>query len=483
MESWAQPPAVLSRTVAYLGNIVQLEQAKQEARRLIDALPQRAQIDTAHIEPWLEAVCTREPQRLLWHVARLGGIGGSEIGELLCAEQGDFTFEDPAELVAQKLLRLPPSRPTGHTRRGVGLEDTIRQAFYKKYGAQRERTLLEALAKGGPPPDHPWCRGFLDDIVKLPNDGQLHLPDYKAPTAARCREILEKGVPLTYRSQLHLYRYLVAAKTGIEIPGLLLVPFDYEQWEPFALPVAYERALERDVLEVGEMYWREYVMRGVLPQRRVGSPARIVAAGDVPASWTAELQELAITKSICDAGYAHFNRRKSALAATIQTEVPEEQLRCEYYGMSVTLRTRMQLRLVPAVERLRRAGVPMTSLLADGYEKYDPDKVRRALEAHLPQEAPRYLEPARDVQITKTRMQSGDQGRYSRTLQDFGRQWFGHMLEQIPEPGNEQRTSANSRLTDSPRSTDNGTNESVMPSEGGIDERVRRSRPAGEPEL
>jgi len=463
----------------------QLGQMREQAQRIIDALPQRPLLEPGRIEQWLDLVGQRDPARLVWHAERLGGLGGSEIGELLAAEIGHHTFDHPADIVAQKLLLKGPTDPTGDTRRGVEMEPLINEKFHAKYGARSDTELLQSLGKTPPPAAHPWCRGFLDDIVWLPgaNGEERHIPDYKAPGSGRVKEILQRGVPLAYRAQLHQYRYLVHQTKGVDIHNLLLVVFDCDQWQPFALPVAYDPQLERDLLEVGNMYWHDYVLRGIVPERGPSAGARILADGEISQDVAEEIQQMAITKVICDAGYTQYNAQKDGLGARLAAERAEESVRLEYYGMSVNIETVQQLELVPAVERLRREGIDMSALIKEGYDKYDNEKVRAALEYYLPEEAPRFLSPKREARIQKTRRKHGAQAEYRDHLEQFGREFWPYMRDQVPGLGASPSPYTDQPLTPQGTAAHNGDSVSVNGNEGDGHERVRRTGPTREPQL
>ncbi len=254
-------------------------EAYREAVMLIDSLPQRAHIRDEDVEPWLAQVYRMEPDRLFWHINRLFGIGGSEIGTLVAATEGTFSFNSPEAIWDQKLLRAAPRPPMPDAQRGIYLEAEIGRAFLRATNGTRDDAALQALSELPPDPDHPWIGPNLnpDDIVKISaNDMTVRqLVDYKAPRGSAAFSYAKKGCPLEYSCQLHLYNYRCNAlkALGMEVDSMALVPFSCDEWRPYTIPVPFDADLTAKLLHVGDEFWNHNVLCGIRPQKKQPSLA------------------------------------------------------------------------------------------------------------------------------------------------------------------------------------------------------------------
>lgn len=228
------------------------------------ALPQAPHLNAKSVARWLEDVAAREPERLEWHVRRLRGFGGSEIGVFIGEANGvNNFFKSSEDIIREKLMMMSPSQPTPDTLRGVHMESLIAQEFLSSYGATRDHEGLEVLAKAEPDARHPWLIGNPDDLVLI--GGGRYLVDYKCPNSNNIAKFRLLGAPLDYVCQLHHYR-LIAARNGIQIDGLILAPFNTDKWRVEAQHVDYLPELDTEIIRVGDHFWNEYVLRGIVPE-------------------------------------------------------------------------------------------------------------------------------------------------------------------------------------------------------------------------
>lgn len=82
---------------------------------LLDRIPQSHVVSAEDKARWLAGVMKHHGARAEWHVDRLFGFGGSEMGALIRHMQdlGGGGFTTAERIVQQKLLkRLPNSKPT-----------------------------------------------------------------------------------------------------------------------------------------------------------------------------------------------------------------------------------------------------------------------------------------------------------------------------------------------------------------------------------
>lgn len=232
---------------------------------LLSALPQWEQVKN-RIPDWIQGVMSIEPDRAEFHAIRLGGFGGSEIGALAAnADEARDDFSSAREIVKSKLLLSLPIASTGHMERGNDLEPIAKMKFHRKFQSLNCRTDTEAMvalskAKGR----RGWERYSPDDIVLMDIKGKTRriLADYKAPSEDCVDD--DSGVKARYSAQLHLGRHL-CQQNGIQIDGMVLAPLSYSLWDTVDLSVAFDPAMESRILEAGDYYWNDFVLKGELP--------------------------------------------------------------------------------------------------------------------------------------------------------------------------------------------------------------------------
>lgn len=238
--------------------------AELTPKQRILSLPQARHFTEERINHWLQAVQQVEADRLGWHIARLNGFGGSDIGVLVAEFHGlTDPFTSAREIVASKLLMNVPEQANGPMKRGQMLEPVIQQMFMEYMGqfgqVSHDAAAFEQL-KRGKSHHFPWMRYSPDDVITL--DGRRYLIDYKSPTEY---EYDKTGLPMRYCAQLHQGR-AVGIENGIQFDGMLLCVLDLAKWEVKVSEVPFESELELAVFEAGNHYWNEYVLKGLLPE-------------------------------------------------------------------------------------------------------------------------------------------------------------------------------------------------------------------------
>lgn len=232
---------------------------------ILSALPQYDHVKS-RIPDWVQAVMRVEPDRAEFHAIRLGGFGGSEIGAL-CANADEVRddFSSAREIVKAKLMLSYPQASTGHMERGNDLEPISKAKFHRKFQNLNCRTDTEAMvALSKAVGRRGWERYSPDDIVLIDVKGKTRriLADYKAP-AEDCVDD-DSGVKARYAAQLHLGRYL-CQQNGIQIDGMVLAPLSYSLWDTVDMSVDYDPAMEKRIIEAGDYYWNDFVLKGELP--------------------------------------------------------------------------------------------------------------------------------------------------------------------------------------------------------------------------
>ena len=205
--------------------------AVEECLRRIGRLPHAAAIRPEDAIRWVRLTLSIDPERVHWHIARAGGVGGSEAGAMLSWAYGEGSAREGAERLARrKLLMLPPDAGNFDTMRGVYLEPFVRQVYEERMTRDgrdwRRRDDLRAHVEAGTHPEMPWMRASLDGLYEV--DGVLTIPDFKAPSEDSLQGMIRHGDYDEYRAQLNHYA-LVARGRGVEIGALDLVLFDYRR--------------------------------------------------------------------------------------------------------------------------------------------------------------------------------------------------------------------------------------------------------------
>lgn len=112
---------------------------------LLDRIPQSHVVSAEDKARWLAGVMKHHGARAEWHVHRLFGFGGSEMGALIRHMQdlGGGGFTTAERIVQQKLLKRLPEFETNHMRRGNVLEPSL--ALPSCIGTVLSRITMQSL--------------------------------------------------------------------------------------------------------------------------------------------------------------------------------------------------------------------------------------------------------------------------------------------------------------------------------------------------
>jgi hypothetical protein len=248
-----------------------------DAVRDINLLPQAKYINDIDMHRWLDKVMEYDPERLSWHVRRLRGFGGSEIGTLWMSQRDLFhPFHSCTDVVNDKLLKNLPLEPDGNLERGSMLEEPILRVKYraimtKKYAdlgkTVRFRDDLFPLFNHyrDQDPSLSWLNGTPDEIMEV--DGKLTIIDYKAPTTgtlATYNGYAQDDAPVYYKAQLHHYA-TIAQKLGLEVTALQLASLNYNKFAFDLRDIPLDPVFQKELLDAGTHYWSNFVLRGLPP--------------------------------------------------------------------------------------------------------------------------------------------------------------------------------------------------------------------------
>jgi hypothetical protein len=243
------------------------DEITRQVRAKIDSLPQRELISEADARAWVTEVVGKYGELALWHAARAGGFGGSQIGALVRNYLGERADHEQSarSIVEGALLMRVPDETNAHMRRGIAMEPQHRRWFLEKYGCRRDVEGFALLSKSVG--TRPWMRYSPDDLVFMDQydaAGQLLgsrrvLIDYKAPSSVDQVE----QVSFQYICQLHMGR-LVCESAGLAVDELMLSQFDWANWGLKDDQIIHMPELDALVEEAGDHYWG-FVMRGEVP--------------------------------------------------------------------------------------------------------------------------------------------------------------------------------------------------------------------------
>jgi predicted phage-related endonuclease len=233
--------------------------------KLISTTEQAQFLTPERIAGWVEAVQQVDPDRLPWHVKRLFGFGGSEVGVLVAERSGLVDpFESARSICASKLMLGRPDEAIPAMERGQYMEPVVQKLFmdkFREFGIEQDEKSMIAMSRAIG--YRSWQNGSPDDVVLMGKGKRKKrfIVDYKAPGTGGYEV---DGVPMRYSAQLHHYE-MIAKKLGIKIDGLILVAIDYSRWTLETLNVPFDQYLVDEILDAGDYFWNEYVMQGRLP--------------------------------------------------------------------------------------------------------------------------------------------------------------------------------------------------------------------------
>lgn len=361
-------------------------------RIVLDALldlPQAGHFKPEHLKRFLDIY--REDPRALWHVERLSGIGGSEIGIMVAALRGeqDAFGAVPADVIREKLLAVPPKKTTLAMRKGIVAETCIRQFFLEDYKAVRDIESIKLLESGNFKKPCEWMRYSPDDVVFM--GGRRYLCDYKHPSEAT----LHDDVYLRYISQLHLGR-MILEHNSIRIDGMLLIQYPERGDDLVISEVSMDDSIVDDIVRGGQMVWDEVLAGRVPPFDFKDDLPRQLTEGDI--ATLGELSESFVkNKAMADALYGELNEAKTGIEQVIIPRALEAGTKLKLNGLNISVSEKFSLEVAAAavgddaqaakvpvyskekmVEYLCSSGVDMASFETGEYT-FDEGKLRELM--------------------------------------------------------------------------------------------------------
>lgn len=243
-----------------------ISEAYRRIERIMQGVPG---VTDERKQEWVERVLRVDPNRLLWHVDRLMGFGGSDIGTLVCENEkmGRAVFTTARRIVAGKLLMAAPEKSNATMMVGSVMEPVVREAFHAQmaeYDCHTDEKTYAAIADlqsldRNFTRKRPWLVGNPDDIVML--RGRRFLVDYKVTLQAEKESEGDESTRLDvfsdYEYQLHDYD-LICDEVGASIEGMLLAKYVVDKDGFFVLrigQVPFDPVKRAQILRAGDAAW------------------------------------------------------------------------------------------------------------------------------------------------------------------------------------------------------------------------------------
>lgn len=286
-----------------------MQDVEREARRIINSLPQRDVLTNERIDRFIDHILKFDPERMLWHCDRLFGWGGSEIGHLIAAQRGEFSFSSRRDVIREKLLYKMPDPPNNDTIRGTTMEPIIRQMFRSRHQAEEDSFALQAIRSARCPKDLPWLVGNPDDCLII--NSRRVIPDYKAPRAGKAKNIKADNAPLTMAAQLTHYS-LLAEFAGVQVDDQVLVVHDSDRFSELqTLSIPFMQSLKDEIVRVGTRDWN-MVLNGIVPEYEQRFASRVDGA-DAPVDVRRAAAQAVSAQLVAEAAAKSYHEWKSRL--------------------------------------------------------------------------------------------------------------------------------------------------------------------------
>lgn len=234
-------------------------------------LPQAPYVPEARMQRWLKTVLQRDPDRVDWHIERLSGFGGSEIGTLVLGRRGEKgKFSTARDIMLQKLLIYPPLDPTHEMVMGIIGEPLVRHRFLRYCQGQRRQDIVKRY-QGHLHSEYPWMRVTPDDVVSLALfDDKIEdvVIDYKLPSENTMDEYRdEEAIDFEYSCQL-TQGMLIGQDLGVNTHNSILVNLDTKQPDTGYINARlfpFNHDLANEIIEAGNYYYT-MLINGLVPE-------------------------------------------------------------------------------------------------------------------------------------------------------------------------------------------------------------------------
>lgn len=202
--------------------------------------------DEQRVRFWLQEVLNNDPDRLEWHIKRLQGIGGSDIGPLVkeLIDGGSTVFPDSGAyfIVGRMLCKTPPKKPTWDQMVGSSVEGAAKKMLIstiESLGGKLDEQAMQAMNRWNLDAEYrkSVCPELADlvgepDLVVLvpdPTSGKTHrlILDVKLDKTGKDKVVIDE-----YVYQLHHYGLILDRALKMPVNGLRICKFGPEENRP-----------------------------------------------------------------------------------------------------------------------------------------------------------------------------------------------------------------------------------------------------------
>lgn len=318
---------------------------------------------------WAQHVEATGDKSVAWHLRRMDGWGGSEIGTLVGEGLGIYDpFTTAREGVRRKLMIDPPEATTELMRRGTLLEPVIAQMFCSDYGAT-PLPEVQAAIEAAIDPAHPWKNVSLDGVVEI--GGRRYIVDYKAPSE------VPAGTPFGYHCQLNQYDDM-ATIAGERIDGLLLACFDYQHGHVVVLEVEQDANVKALINQAGDQYWG-MVLAGEVPGFPERPEREPLALSEAATDRLHTIESKFLAETLLAKTHADNAKSLRADALSLLQSTGQRLMGSDSPFQHLKLQVSEKLRTDEIAELMRRHGQDPAELMVPKPGSYDVDAMLGAL--------------------------------------------------------------------------------------------------------
>lgn len=254
--------------------INRIADAVQSIKASVPELANILHSDEDRLVKWVQQVIASDPSRLDWHIRRLQGYGGSDIGtlalELLHQEMSSPIGGNAFSVIAQKLCMAAPVRPKLSMKIGSQMEFSAKELLVNKivqlggYVDTNAHALLnewnndrELRRRAGPEMEFIVGEADLIAMLQNPTTGEFarYVFDIKLDLDGTSRAVIQE-----YIYQVHHYSMILERGLGLPVAGLRISKYGpdddgYEQIRNLVVPLERERYEEiARTVEIAETY-------------------------------------------------------------------------------------------------------------------------------------------------------------------------------------------------------------------------------------
>lgn len=263
-------------------------------------------------------------KKVRWHIRRLDGFGGSDMGVLLTEFDGGYYPHETSakDIVRQKLCLEPAGVSNGDMERGSTLEPFAEKKFLMGMANKGEDGSDGIILEKHPKlndflqeantkdfwPEHPWVRSSPDGLY-VDQHGETWLVDFKCPALHDTVMDIYTNPPTHYRAQLAQYK-MHLEQYGIQVDHVVICPFSTKEFKVYPAEFKVDAELVQKVKDAGDFYF-DYVKKTELPFRPPGQDFHQIR--QVPAPLRDAITKYIYTKKLESLGKNASDKSKQRL--------------------------------------------------------------------------------------------------------------------------------------------------------------------------